>query len=113
MNQNQPLNALAEINAGVVRDRIEASLKEVAIGVANAEKNGEVTVKFKISPQKNSDGQVNIDTTVTYKKPNNKGFISEQREESTPMFVSKFGLSAIPNQPGLHFDESDKVKAIK
>ncbi|WP_319557935.1 hypothetical protein [Thiomicrorhabdus sp.] len=109
----QILNALAEINAGVTRERLEVALKEVAIGVANAEKNGEVTLKFKIMPQKNTSGQVNIDATVSFTKPNLKGSTSEVRTDSTPMFVSKFGLSALPEQPGLDFDKSDKVSAIK
>lgn len=109
----QLLNALAELNAGVTRDRLEVALKEVAIGVANAEKNGEVTLKIKIMPQKGTNGQVNIDATVAFKKPNAKGFTAEERTDSTPMFVSKFGLSALPDQPGLNFDKSDKVSAIK
>lgn len=111
--KNIQLDALSEINAGVTLERLEVAMKEVAIGVANAEKVGEVTLKLKISPQKNAQGQVNIDAIVTYKKPNMKGFTSEQREDSTPMFVSKHGLSAMPDQPGLDFDKSDKVANLK
>lgn len=112
-NANQPLNALEEINAGVTRNRLEVALKEVAIGVANSGKKGKVTLTLDISPQKNAEGQVNIDATVVFKKPNVKGFTSEQRTDSTPMFVSKHGLSSMPDQPGLNFDKSEKVTALK
>lgn len=113
MNTNTPLNALPEINAGVTKDRLEAALKEVAIGVANSGSKGKVTMTFDISPQKNAEGQVNIDATVLFKKPNNKGFTSEQRTDSTPMFVSKHGLSSMPEQPSLDFDKSKNVTALK
>lgn len=113
MKPLKPLNALQEINAGVTKDIVEAALKEVAIGVANSGNKGSVVLKIDISPQKNAEGQVNIDANVTFKKPNMKGYKQESRTDSTPMFVSRDGLSALPDQPGLDFDKSENVTQIK
>jgi len=109
----QTLDQLSQLNAGVTLERLEVAMKEVAIGVANAEKNGEVTLKLKIAPQKGTNGQVNIDAIVSFKKPNTKGFTAEERTDMTPMFVSREGLSALPEQPGLDFDKSGKVANLK
>lgn len=111
--ENPELNALPEINAGVTLERLEVAMKQVGIGVANSGKKGKVTLTLDFSPQKNAEGQVNIDATVLFKKPNDKGFTSEQRVDSTPMFVTKYGLSSMPNQPGLEFDKSEKVTQLK
>ncbi len=107
------LNALQELNAGTTKERLEIALKEVAIGVANSGTKGSVTLTLSVSPQKNAEGQVNIDATVVFKKPNAKGFTSEQRTDSTPMFVSKHGLSAMPEQPSLNFDKSENITQLK
>lgn len=112
IDMDTKLNALQEINAGVTAERVELALKEVAIGVANTGNKGKVTVTFDISSQKNSECQVNIDAIVLFKKPNSKGFTSEQRKDGTSMFVSKFGLSTMPEQPGLNFDNDEKVTQI-
>lgn len=109
---NQVLDQLSQLNAGVTLERLEVAMKEVAIGVANAEKNGDVTLKLKITPQKGTNGQVNIDAVVIYKKPTHKGSTSEERIDTTPMFVSKHGLSALPDQPGLDFDKSENVRQL-
>lgn len=107
------LNALTEINAGTTLARLEEALKATAIGVANSGKAGKVTLTFDVKPQKNAEAQVNIDATVLFKKPNDKGFVSEQRTDSTPMFVSRNGLSSMPEQPELGFDNNEKVTEIK
>lgn len=107
------LNQLDPMNAGITRDRIEAALKDVGIGVANTEKAGKVTVTFEIKPQKGTNGQVNIDAKVAFTKPTDKGKRSEEITDSTPMFISRDGLSALPDQPGLGFDESENVRELK
>jgi hypothetical protein len=107
------LNALQQINAGITLNTLEIALKEVAIGVTNSGNKGTVTLTIVISPQKNAEGQVNIDATVNFKKPNLKGFKQEQRTDSTPMFVSRDGLSAMPEQPHLDFDKSNNVTELK
>jgi len=110
---NQELNQLPQINADMTRQRMEAAIKEVAIGVANTEKAGKVTVTFDIKPQKNTDGQVNIDARVSFAKPTMKGKRSEETTDSTPMFVSRDGVSAIKDQPSLNFDNDPKVTDLK
>lgn len=107
------LNQLDVMNANVTKQRIEAALKDVAIGVANTEKVGKVTVTFDIKPQKGTNGQVNIDAKVSFSKPTDKGKRSEEITDSTPMFISREGLSALPDQPGLGFDNSANVTELK
>lgn len=106
------LNALEQINAGTTKQRVEAALKEVAIGVANTQKQRTVTLTFTIKPQANTEAQVNIDAKVAFKKPVTKGSRSEDHTDSTPMFVSREGLSSIPEQPVLDFDKDSKVTDI-
>lgn len=108
----QELNQLEQINAGISKQRLEAAIKEVAIGVANTEKQGSVTLNITIKPQKNTDGQVNIDAKVSFAKPTQKGKRSEETTDSTPMFVSRNGVAAIQNQGDLNFDNDDKVTEI-
>ena len=101
--------AIDLINAGVTLERLEAALLSTAIGVANTEKKGVVKVEFTISPQKGTNAQVNIDAKVTFKKPTTKGFLSEEVTDSTPMFVSSHGLSALPDNGKLNFDKDSRV----
>ena len=107
------MEQLQQLNAGITAQRIETALKEVAIGVANTEKNGKVTVVFDIKPQKGTNAQVNIDAKVTFAKPTEKGKRSEEVTDSTPMFVSRQGIAALPDQPGLEFDKNSKVTELK
>lgn len=113
MTTKNQLDQLSQMNGGVTLNRIEAALKDVAIGVANTEKAGDVTVKVSIKPQKGTNGQVNIESKVTFSKPTGNGKRSEEVNDSTPMFISKYGLSALPNQPGLDFDKDEKVTSLK
>nr|BDD47748.1 hypothetical protein 11 [Piscirickettsiaceae bacterium] len=110
---NQELNQLPQLNADITRQRLEAAIKEVAIGVANTEKAGDVTLKISIKPQKNTNGQVNIDAKVSFSKPTDKGKRTEETTDSTPMFVSRDGVSAIKDQGALNFDNDDKVTELK
>lgn len=107
------LQQLEQMNAGITKERLEAALKDVAIGVANTEKTGKVTLTFDIKPQKGTNGQVTIDAKVNFNKPTEKGKRSEEVTDSTPMFISREGLSALPDQPGLGFDNDAKVTELK
>ena len=109
----QELNQLDVMNAGITRSRIEAALKDVGIGVANTEKAGKVTITFDIKPQKGTNTQLNVDAKVTFQKPTDKGKRSEEVTDSTPMFISRDGLSALPDQPGLGFDNDANVRELK
>lgn len=111
--KNTPLDQLQQMNGGITYERIEQAIKDVAIGVANAEKAGDVTLKLSIKPQKGTNGQVNIDAKISFNKPTNKGKRSEEITDSTPMFVSRDGVSALPDQPGLDFDKSENVTRIQ
>lgn len=79
-------------NGGVLIQQMGHLLSEVATGVTNTGKDGEVTIKFKI--KRNGDEgstQVNIKAELAHKTPTSRGQRTETTSSETPMHVGSGG----------------------
>lgn len=92
---------MAELDGGTLGPRIAAALAESALGVAacnDKRKKGKVTVEFTITPIGADQTQVQIDHTVTFSSPTQRGKKREDISTSSVMYVSKRGaITVLPN----------------
>lgn len=92
---------MAELDGGTLGPRIAAALAESALGVAGCNdkrKKGKVMVEFTITPIGADQTQVQIDHTVKFSSPTQRGKKSEDITTSSVMYVSRRGaLTALPN----------------
>ena len=87
---------LAQLNAGIFMQKIEAALSQVALGVALEGKRGKVSVTFQLDRIGEST-QVEMKHTLKYLKPTARGEVVESDCTSTPLHVGAGGvLSPIP-----------------
>ena len=91
------INALLDdLDAGVFREKIARAVSDVAHGVVNHSKAGEVTIKLSLKQIADSR-QVHCDHKVTFVQPTAKGKKSEENTTSTPLHVGRGGkLSLFP-----------------
>ncbi|UEW68412.1 translation elongation factor [Xanthomonas phage MET23-P3] len=103
MNPNHtPIETLMEeLDGGTLGARIAAALAEAAVGVAacnDKRKKGKVTVEFAITPVGGDQSQVQIDHTVKFATPTQRGKKLEEIATSSVMYVSNRGaLTVLPN----------------
>ena len=81
---------LSDLDGGVFKEKLEYILSEVALAVTNTEKKGQVAVIFDFEKIKNSQ-QVQIGHELKYKKPKERGQITETDKRTTPMHVNRGG----------------------
>ena len=90
---------IGELNAGVFADQIGRALSEVAAGVVDNGKAGQVTVTFSLK-QIASSHQVTVNHKLAFKIPTKRGSIVEDTALDTPMYVGEGGrLTLFPETP--------------
>lgn len=92
---------MAELDGGTLGPRIAAALAEAAVGTAacnDKRKRGKVTIEFAITPVGGDQSQVQIDHTVKFTSPTQRGKKQEEIATSSVMYVSQRGtLTTLPN----------------
>lgn len=88
-----------ELNAGVFAQQIGHALSEVAAGVVDNGKAGNVTITFNLK-QIAGGHQVAINHKLAFKVPTKRGNRSEDTALDTPMYVGEGGrLTLFPETP--------------
>lgn len=95
------INALLDdLDAGVFREKVARAVSDVALGVVQNGKAGDVTIKLSMKQIADSR-QVHCDHKVTFTQPTAKGKKSEENTTSTPLHVGRGGkLSLFPEEQG-------------
>lgn len=114
MSEQRTLNdTLQEFDAGIFVNKVQESLKKVALGVINHNKKGTVTIQLDIDRIGETE-QVQIKHTIKYSQPTKRGKITEDNATSTPMHVNRFGDLTISAQAQNDlFTESSPVSHIR
>jgi len=84
---NQFIN---DLDGGVFTERLSKILSDVAAGVMDHERGGNVTISINMKRVDNTY-QIKLDHKVTYKKPTARGDISENNTTATLMHVDVGG----------------------
>lgn len=92
---------MAELDGGTLGPRIAAALAEAAVGVAacnDKRKKGKVTLEFTITPVGGDQSQVQIDHSIKFATPTQRGKKQEEIATSSVMYVSNRGaITVLPN----------------
>ncbi|SFK45709.1 hypothetical protein [Azotobacter beijerinckii] len=86
------------LNAGVFAQQIGRALSDVAAGIIDNNKQGEVTLKFKMKRIGESN-QVNVTHTLDFNEPTKRGKRREDVTLDTPMYVTANGLELFQTDP--------------
>ncbi|ATR82974.1 hypothetical protein GCM10009504_27060 [Pseudomonas laurentiana] len=86
------------LNAGVFSQQIGRALSDVAAGVVDHSKVGEVTIKLKIK-QIGQSNQVAISHTLDFVEPTKRGKRREDTTLDTPLYVTAQGLTLFQTDP--------------
>ena len=103
MNPNHtPIEVLMEeLDGGTLGPRLAAALAEAAVSVAacnDKRKKGTVSLEFKIIPVGGDQSQVQIDHTLKFTSPTQRGKKQEEISTSSVMYCSNRGaLTVLPN----------------
>lgn len=81
---------IESLNAGVLMEQMGNVLSQVAQAVHDTDKQGEVTLKLKFKSMGGGQ-QIMCEHDLSYKKPKDKGAISENDTSNTPMYVGTLG----------------------
>lgn len=98
MKPTDPGELLANLNAGVFAQQIGRALSDVAAGVVDHGKAGEVTIKLSLK-QIGESHQVSIDHKLSYLVPTKRGKRTEETSLKTPMYVTGDGLQLFQPSP--------------
>lgn len=99
MKPTDTVEFIGELNAGVFADQIGRALSEVATGVVENGKAGQVTLTFNMK-QIGSSHQVTVNHKLAFKIPTKRGSIVEDTALDTPMYVGEGGrLTLFPETP--------------
>ena len=103
--KEQLTTLLEDLDGGVFSQKITASLKEVALGVAAHGKVGKVTVDFSFK-RIGESMQVECLHSIKSVRPKAKGRVIEEDATSTPLHVNGQGaLSLFPHAQGKLFND--------
>lgn len=86
------------LNAGVFSQQLGRALSDVAAGVVEHSKQGQVTITFKLK-QIGQSNQVAIDHTLDFVQPTKRGKKREDTTLQTPMYVTANGLELFQTDP--------------
>jgi hypothetical protein len=86
------------LNAGVFIQQIGRALSEVAAGVVEHSKQGDVTIKLKLK-QIGQSNQVAVTHTLEYSQPTKRGKRREDTTLDTPLYVTPEGLTLFQTNP--------------
>ena len=97
-----------DLDAGVFEEKLSRVLSEVAGAVIDHDRQGEVTIKLTMKRIGNSH-QVGIKHKLHYKRPTNKGQVTEDNTTETPMYVGARGsLSLFPESQTSMFNQKQE-----
>ncbi len=97
-----------DLDAGVFEKKLSRALSDVAAGVIDHEKVGEVVIKLKLKPI--GSYQIEVSQALTYTTPKRRGKLIESDETKTPMHVGKGGrLSFFPENQTQMFTKTGEV----
>lgn len=98
-------SVIADLDGGVLAEKLSHAISKVAAGVIDYDKSGSVTLSLKLK-RLGSSYQVNIEHSLVYQAPTAKGHSSEKNTTSTPMHVGKGGrVSLFPENQTQMFDK--------
>ena len=104
-----------EADAGNFQKRVAKGISDTSLGVVSTgdkRKKGRVVVTLDFS-QVGESNQVQIDHTVEFKQPTQRGSVSEVHTTSTLMYVNSFGrLSVLPKTSDL-FAQNESMRSEK
>lgn len=86
------------LNAGVFAQQLGRALSDVAAGVVEYGKQGQVVVTFKLK-QIGQSHQVNVSHTLDYVEPTKRGKRREDITTETPLYVTEQGLELFLTTP--------------
>lgn len=88
---------LDDLDAGVFIQKVERAMRDTALAVVSTGKKGQVAIIFDLK-QIGSSNQVEIEHAVKFKRPTDKGSVSEDNATMTPVYVCSGGkLSIMPD----------------
>ena len=86
------------LNAGVFAQQVSRALSDVAAGVVEHSKVGQVTLTFKVK-QIGQSNQVAVSHTLDYVQPTKRGKKREDTTLDTPLYVTENGLELFQTNP--------------
>ncbi|QEY15501.1 hypothetical protein D0C16_05630 [Cellvibrio sp. KY-GH-1] len=100
---------LAELGAGTFEEKLQRTINETASLVMTNNREGEVTIKFKMKPI--SSSQAKVTHSIDFKAPTLNGQKSEKNTTDTVMYVGQKGkLSLFPENQTQMFDMRGKTE---
>jgi len=98
MNNKTDVNQfLAELNAGILKEKLAYTLSEAALATVvhgNGKKKAKVAIEFTLG-QVGENEQVIVSAKIAHKMPTKRGVKSEEDTTETPMFVGIGGRLSI------------------
>lgn len=88
---------LSELDGGVFAQKIARALADTAANVVHTGKKGKVTITFDLKRIAESH-QVEVNHTVKFAKPTEKGSVVEDNSTKTPLYVGSNGYIGIMPQ---------------
>ncbi len=89
---------IGSLNAGVFAQQVGRALFDVAAGVVEHSKQGQVTLTFKFK-QIGQSHQVAVSHTLDFVQPTKRGKKREDTSLDTPLYVTADGLTLFQNDP--------------
>ena len=99
---------LNDLDAGIFAAKVSAAVQQVALGVVEHGREGEIVIKLKMKTIGESH-QVQLNHSLIYKRPTKRGKKSEEDDTSTALYVGRGGsLSIMPASQTDMFKEPEK-----
>lgn len=100
-----------DLDAGIFSQRLDAAMRDVALGVTTTGKKGSVTIKLDLERIGDSN-QVTCTHAIKFLKPTAKGKATEEAVTKTPLHVGTGGaLSLFPESQSDMFAAKDAAIA--
>lgn len=99
---------ITELEAGVFAEKLGHAISQVAAGVCDNEKKGQIklVIDFKLA----GNHQVNLEHELEYKVPRRNGLSTEKTKTNTIMHVGKGGRCTLfPENQAQMFDKKGSV----
>lgn len=115
MSANEPTTTdiqdlIADLDAGILSQKIGRALSDAATGVVNTGKTGKVTITFDMK-QIGDSHQIAMSNKLSFTVPTRKGKYQEETTSQTPLHVGRGGkLTIFPEEQGAFQFDKDPVK---
>ena len=101
---------ISDLDGGVLAEKLSRGISNVAAGVVDYHKEGEITLKLKIK-QIGATHQINISHEITTIVPTLNGKVTEKNITETPMHVGKGGrVTLFPENQGQLFTKKGAIE---